>query len=231
MNASPFPLPPAPAVAAGRRGDRAVPAAATGAGRAAEPARHARRWLDPRRWRRRWIRWRCWGPTAKPWRRQSCTPIPALPGARARRWNRNSPRSPRWWKASAPPSRCGRCMPSTAHAGSEGLRRLLLAIVRDLRVVPILLARQLARMRHAERLPEPNSARTGRTDPRHPRAARQPAGHLAAEVGAGGPGVPLPGAGRPTSRSRACSTRSAATASATSSRSSARCARRWPRRA
>ncbi|MGH8077823.1 MAG: HD domain-containing protein, partial [Lysobacter sp.] len=36
--------------------------------------------------------------------------------------------------------------------GSEGLRRLLLAIVRDLRVVPILLARQLARMRHAEHL-------------------------------------------------------------------------------
>jgi GTP pyrophosphokinase len=36
---------------------------------------------------------------------------------------------------------------------SEGLRRLLLAIVRDLRVVPILLARQLARMRHAGRLP------------------------------------------------------------------------------
>jgi len=40
------------------------------------------------------------------------------------------------------------------HSGSEGLRRLLLAIVRDLRVVPILLARQLVRMRHAERLPE-----------------------------------------------------------------------------
>ncbi|UNK49041.1 bifunctional (p)ppGpp synthetase/guanosine-3',5'-bis(diphosphate) 3'-pyrophosphohydrolase [Lysobacter sp. S4-A87] len=39
-------------------------------------------------------------------------------------------------------------------AGNEGLRRLLLAIVRDLRVVPILLARQLARMRHAEPLPE-----------------------------------------------------------------------------
>ncbi|MBA3485825.1 MAG: bifunctional (p)ppGpp synthetase/guanosine-3',5'-bis(diphosphate) 3'-pyrophosphohydrolase [Lysobacter sp.] len=38
--------------------------------------------------------------------------------------------------------------------GAEGLRRLLLAIVRDLRVVPILLARQLARMRHADALPE-----------------------------------------------------------------------------
>jgi len=40
-------------------------------------------------------------------------------------------------------------------AGSEGLRRLLLAIVRDLRVVPILLARQLARLRHADQLPPP----------------------------------------------------------------------------
>ena len=38
--------------------------------------------------------------------------------------------------------------------GSEGLRRLLLAIVRDMRVVSILLARQLARMRNAECLPD-----------------------------------------------------------------------------
>ncbi|WP_147653640.1 RelA/SpoT family protein [Vulcaniibacterium gelatinicum] len=38
---------------------------------------------------------------------------------------------------------------------SEGLRRLLLAIVRDLRVVPILLARHLARLRAAGALPEP----------------------------------------------------------------------------
>ncbi len=37
---------------------------------------------------------------------------------------------------------------------AEGLRRLLLAIVRDLRVVPILLARQLALLRAAARLPE-----------------------------------------------------------------------------
>jgi len=46
------------------------------------------------------------------------------------------------------------------HAGreagrnSEGLRRLLLSIIHDLRVVPILLARQLARMRAADRQPE-----------------------------------------------------------------------------
>ncbi len=46
------------------------------------------------------------------------------------------------------------------HAGreagrnSEGLRRLLLSIIHDLRVVPILLARQLARMRAAGRMPD-----------------------------------------------------------------------------
>src|SRR5690606_15996197 len=39
-------------------------------------------------------------------------------------------------------------------AGNEGLRRLLLALVRDLRVVLVLLARQLARMRAATALPE-----------------------------------------------------------------------------
>jgi GTP pyrophosphokinase len=37
----------------------------------------------------------------------------------------------------------------SGHGGAEGLRRLLLAIIRDLRVVFILLARQLARMRAA----------------------------------------------------------------------------------
>src|SRR5690606_4602283 len=43
---------------------------------------------------------------------------------------------------------------TTGGGNTEGLRRLLLAIVRDLRVVPILLARQLARMRHAGTRPE-----------------------------------------------------------------------------
>jgi GTP pyrophosphokinase len=42
---------------------------------------------------------------------------------------------------------------AAGRGSAEGLRRLLLAIVRDLRVVPILLARQLARMRHAGSLP------------------------------------------------------------------------------
>ena len=41
-----------------------------------------------------------------------------------------------------------------AARNTEGLRRLLLAMIQDLRVVPILLARQLARMRAAGALPE-----------------------------------------------------------------------------
>ena len=41
-----------------------------------------------------------------------------------------------------------------AGTNAEGLRRLLLAIVRDLRVVPILLAEQLARMRLSRDLPD-----------------------------------------------------------------------------
>jgi GTP pyrophosphokinase len=44
--------------------------------------------------------------------------------------------------------------PSGARSNAEGLRRLLLAIIRDLRVVLILLARQLVRMRDGARLPE-----------------------------------------------------------------------------
>jgi GTP pyrophosphokinase len=47
-------------------------------------------------------------------------------------------------------------------SGSEGLRRLLLAIVRDMRVVPILLARQLAWLQHASTLPEDRRLRLAR---------------------------------------------------------------------
>ena len=46
--------------------------------------------------------------------------------------------------------------------GTEGLRRLLLAIIRDLRVVFILLARQLVRMREASELPEDECREIGR---------------------------------------------------------------------
>ena len=54
-----------------------------------------------------------------------------------------------------------------ADHGAEGLRRLLLAIIRDLRVVFILLARQLARMRAASTQPD---------------AARQPLARLTQDI-------------------------------------------------
>src|SRR5690606_26781502 len=41
-----------------------------------------------------------------------------------------------------------------APGNAEGLRRLLLAIIRDLRVVFVLLAEELVQLRHADRLPE-----------------------------------------------------------------------------
>ena len=44
-------------------------------------------------------------------------------------------------------------------SGTEGLRRLLLSIVRDLRVVLILLSRQIVRLRHAAALPEEEQRR------------------------------------------------------------------------
>ena len=50
----------------------------------------------------------------------------------------------------------------TQQQGTEGLRRLLLAIVRDLRVVFVLLARQLARMRGAALLPAEQAAALSR---------------------------------------------------------------------
>jgi GTP pyrophosphokinase len=88
------------------------------------------------------------------------------------------------------------------HAGreagrnSEGLRRLLLSIVHDLRVVPILLARQLARLRAATHQPDsPERRALAQLTRDIHRAAGQPPGHLAIEVGAGGSGVPLPAAG------------------------------------
>ena len=56
--------------------------------------------------------------------------------------------------ACAPPNRSGACIAQREGRGNaEGLRRLLLAIIRDLRVVLVLLALQLVRLRAAvERL-------------------------------------------------------------------------------
>ena len=51
---------------------------------------------------------------------------------------------------------------TTSGSNAEGLRRLLLAIVRDLRVIFILLARHLVSMRHAEGLAADQQQRLAR---------------------------------------------------------------------
>src|SRR5690606_26919958 len=87
--------------------------------------------------------------------------------------------------------------------GAEGLRRLLLAIIGDLRVVLILLARQLVEMRGSPAggdagggaLARVTTASAGPAVRRHPCAAGESTGHLAAEMGAGRSGLPLPAAG------------------------------------
>ena len=72
----------------------------------------------------------------------------------------------------------------------EGMRRLLLALVRDLRVVPIVLARQLSRMRAAWRLPlEERHALARLTRDIHAPLANR-LGIWQTEMGVGGPRVP-----------------------------------------
>ena len=117
----------------------------------------------------------------------------------------------------------------SGQGNAEGLRRLLLAIVRDLRVVPILLARQLARhARRRQRCPSRRTPRAGATHPRHPCAAGQPARHLAAEMGAGRPRLPLSGA-RHLPPHRAPARRQARRPRALHRAGQrAPCARRWP---
>ena len=78
---------------------------------------------------------------------------------------------------------------------AETLRKMLLAVVSDPRLVLARLAEQLVGLRHARDSPERARAARGR-GARDVRAARQPPRRLAAQVGARGPGVPLPRARR-----------------------------------
>ena len=89
---------------------------------------------------------------------------------------------------------------------TERVRKMLLAFSRDLRVVLLRLASRLQTLRFfaAAKLAVP--ARAGGRGDAGVRAARQPPGHLADQVGARGPGLPLPRARQVSARSRACST-------------------------
>jgi GTP pyrophosphokinase len=78
---------------------------------------------------------------------------------------------------------------------TERVRKMLLAFSRDLRVVLLRLASRLQTLRWyaAHKQPCPRCWRRVTADLR---AAGQPAGHLAGQVGDRGPGVPLPAPGR-----------------------------------
>ena len=102
-------------------------------------------------------------------------------------------------------------------AQAESLRKMLLAMVEDIRVVLIKLAERTQALRYADDRRRGSCATRGRARGARPlRAARQPARRLAAEVGARGPVPARARARRPTRRSRRCSTSAGSTASATS---------------
>ena len=80
-------------------------------------------------------------------------------------------------------------------AQAEGLRKLLLSLASDVRLVLLRLAMQLVRLRHLKGAHRRGAAARGARDARDLRAARQPPGHLARQVGARGPRLPLQPAG------------------------------------
>ena len=81
------------------------------------------------------------------------------------------------------------------HAPSEQnevLRKMVLGMVEDMRVVLIRLASRTQTLRWFSKNASEDRGSLRARDPRHLRAARQPARRVAAQVGAGGPVVPLP---------------------------------------
>ena len=105
----------------------------------------------------------------------------------------------------------------TRGAQTENVRKMLLAFSRDLRVVMLRLASRLQTLRYYGGQQAAGARERGARVAAGVRAAGQPPGHLAGQVGDGGPGLPLPRARDLQARSRACSTRSASSAKATSS--------------
>jgi hypothetical protein len=89
---------------------------------------------------------------------------------------------------------------------TERVRKMLLAFSRDLRVVLLRLASRLQTLALVRGEQDAGRARARGRGDAGVRAARQPARHLADQVGARGPRVPLPRPRRTTTRSPASST-------------------------
>jgi GTP pyrophosphokinase len=87
-----------------------------------------------------------------------------------------------------------RWVPASAPLQTERVRKMLLAFSRDLRVVLLRLASRLQTLRWYAASKRALPAGAGAGVAAGLRAAGQPAGHLADQVGARGPGVPLPAA-------------------------------------
>ncbi len=112
----------------------------------------------------------------------------------------------------------GEVNPAEMKAQVEVLRKMLLAMVEDIRVVLLRLASRTQTLRYLRRPPGPDlRVQVARETPGALFAAGQPAGRLGAEVGTGGPVLPLPPARYLQENRQACSTRSAASASSSSS--------------